>query len=146
MGSFIRIQAVKKRAFLNQVAQGAIASASTLCEALNQAQCQVYGQNFRQGKIVISQSGSGQSGSYQMSISGAEWTPDAIFGLTQELIELIPVTIANALQSTPPVTLVDDGQKASTVALVAAMNQDDIMLGVTQQMGDFTSLRFPVTR
>lgn len=146
MGSFIRIQSVKKRGFLNQVAQGAIASSSTLIEALNQIQKQCYGQNFRQGKLVVSQSGSGQSGSYQMSVAGEEWTPDNIFGLTQELIELVPVTIANALLSTPPVTLVDDGDKAHTAELVAAMNQDDILQGVTEQRGDYTSLRYPVTR
>jgi hypothetical protein len=146
VGAFIRIQAVKKRAFLNQVAQGAIASASTLTDALNQVQSQVYGQSFRTGRIVISQSGSGQSGSYQMNVTGAEWTQDNIFGLTQELIELIPITIANAASQTPPVTLADDGEKPSTLALIAAMNQDDSLIGVTEQHGDFTALRYPVTR
>ena len=146
MGSFVRIQSIKKRGFLNQVSAGAIAATIPLTDALTQVQSQVFGQSFRQGKIVISQSGSGQSGSYQMSLAGQEWSQDNIFGLTQELIELIPLTIANALLGTPPVTMVDDGQKASTQALVAAMNQDDSLLGVTEQHGDFTSLRFPVTR
>lgn len=144
MGSFIRIQSVKRRAFLNQVAAGAISSNSTLTAALTAVQGQCFSPTFQKGRVVVSQSGSGQSGSFQMSVSGAEWTPDNIFGLTQELIELIPVTIANALLASPPVTLVDDGTQ--TAALVAAMNQDDSLQGVTQQMGDFTSLRFPVTR
>ena len=143
MGSFVRIQSVKKRAFLNQVVQGAISTASTLTATLTAVQTQCYSPTFQKGRVVVSQSGSGQSGSFMVMSpsSGGEWTPDNIFGLTQELIELIAFCISDGSFGGT-----DDGQNTSTLTLQAAMCAEDSLQGVTEQHGDFTSLRFPVTR
>lgn len=87
----------------------------------------------------MSQSGSGQSGSFQVTppSSGGQWNQENIFGLTQELIELIATVIANGSFAYGN----DDG--SHTNDLVAAMVEDDSLYGVTQQQGDWTSLNVP---
>ena len=140
MGSRILIQSVKRRAFLNQVAAGAIATGITLTAALTAAQTQIYSPTFAKGRVVVSQSGSGQSGSFAITppSAGGEWSQENLFGLTQELIELIQTVINNG-----SFTGQDDGQPGSTSALMAIMVEDDSLYGVTQQQGDWTSLNVP---
>ena len=139
VGHQIAIQAVKKRAFLNQVTAGAVATQARLADALLAVQTQINSPTFAKGRIVVSQSGSGQSGSFQIGLPGVEWTQDNIFGLTQELIELCAFTRADQ-------SLADDGSETATRALAAAMMADDLLQGVREQRGDYTGIRFPVTR
>lgn len=136
----IFIQAVKKCAYLRQIAEGAKATSSTLAQAILSAQGEVYSPTFQKGRIVVSQSGSGQSGSFQISGSGNDWTQDNIFGLCEELLQM--------LDAADPVLLPDDGLPAHVDALRQTLAQN-IMAGnvpdaVRQTGGDFTLLFLPV--
>ena len=135
MGSRIEIQSVKKRGYLRQLAEGAKATSSTLKETLLAAQAAVFAPSFKMGRIVVSNSGGGQSGSFQMSGTGNDWTQDNIFGMIEEFLGL--------LESLDAATYPDDGDKAHTDALFQAMSADDSFSGITQQLGDWTGLNFP---
>lgn len=130
----IRIQSVKKRGFLRQIVEGARSASLTLKAALLNAQSSVFSPTFKTGRIVISQSGAGQSGSFLMPGDTVEWSQDNVFGLIEELLELHDTVVAGG-------TSADDLD-----ALFNAMCADDSMIGVRSSMGDFTTLRFPVTR
>ena len=132
-----RISALKARGFLRQITEGARKASLPLRESLLSAQSSVYSPTFAKGRIVVSQSGSGQSGSFQIGISGVEWTQDNVFGLLEELIELHDAVAADAAN---PVDQTD------LDAMFAAMCSDAVMMGVRSSMGDFTALRYPVTR
>ncbi len=137
----IQIQAVKKCGYLRQIAEGAKNTASTFKDASLAAQAQVNSPTFSKGRIVVSQSGSGQSGSFQISGSGNDWTQDNIFGLLEEFLTM--------LELADPVLYPDDGQPASTDAL-RALIAGNIQLGnipqfgVSNAGGDFTLLYIPV--
>ncbi len=135
MGSRIEIQSVKKRGYLDDIVQGAITNSSTVIESLRAAKKAVYLPSFKNGRIVVSQSGSGQSGSFQMSGSGNDWTQDNIAGMIMEFIELY--------QTLDPVAYPDLAMPASSNAIYAAMCADDSLGGITQQQGDWTTLNVP---
>ena len=122
------------------MAEGAKLTASTLKEAVLGVQKAVYSPTFQKGRIVVSTSGSGQQGSFQMGGGGNDWTQDNIFGLTEEILQM--------LELTNPVTLPDDADPAHTDALRAnlAYNimQGNVPQGVTVVQGDFTMLYLPV--
>jgi hypothetical protein len=125
--------------YLRQIAEGAKATASTLKEATLAAQKAVFLPSFKTGRIVVSNSGGGQSGSFQMAGSGNEWTQDNIAGLIEEFLQMIAAA--------DPVLLPDDGTEAHTEALRAAIAANimagNVPQGVTSTMGDFTLLGFP---
>ena len=136
----IQIQAVKKVAYFEDIADDALASASTLQEAISARRRQVFSQTLKAGKLVISQSGSGQSGSYQMSGNDNVWTPDNILGMVQEFLIMV--------RAADPVLYPDDADPANTRNLrdyisanIMAGNVPD---GVRQTQGDFTLLYLPV--
>lgn len=128
----VRIESIKRRGFLRQICQSAKKSSSGVIETLVAAQSGHFTNTFSRGRLVISQSGSGQSGSFQVEMPGAEWTPSNVFGLIEELIEL-----AESLAIT------DDGEAGSTDALFAAMVADGSMQSSRVQHGDFTLLGVP---
>jgi hypothetical protein len=139
-GVGIQIQAIKKVAYLEDIAEDAINSVSTLQEAIATRRKTVFSQTLKTGKVVVSQSGSGQSGSYQMSGNGNDWTPDNILGLVQELLLMV--------RAADPVLLPDDADPAHTRALRDAIAAN-IMAGnvpdaVRATQGDFTLLFVPV--
>jgi hypothetical protein len=140
MGAGVQIMAVKKCGYLRQVCAGAVSTASTLHDALTAVQAQVYSPTFQKGRIVVSQSGSGQAGTFQISGGGNDWTPDNIFGLCEELLQM--------LEAADPVLLPDLGTAASTEALrenlVYNIMQGNVPSGVTVTQGDFTLLYIPV--
>lgn len=136
----ILIQAFKKRAFLRQIAEGAKASSTPLKSALIAAQSAVFSPTFQKGRLVVSQSGSGQSGSFQVAVAGSEWTQDNIAGLTEELIGLLETVFWNGSLAS---TVVDDGNPVNTEAIRVAMFEDDLLAGETQQLGDWTGLNIP---
>lgn len=135
----IYIQAIKKRGILRQLVEGAVASKSTLREALLGFQAGINGASFRQGKVIVSTSGNGQSASFAIGMQGNEYTQDAVFGLSEELCEILDDTASN----NP--TLCDDATEAATRALFAAMQQDDRLQSVNRLSADFTLLNWPQT-
>jgi hypothetical protein len=148
-GSRIQIQSVKKRAVLRQLCQGAIKTGTSLQQTLVNFQAAIFSPTFQKGRIVVHQSGSGQSGSFQMGSNDAEWTQDNLFGLTEEFLSLYD-TIQNNYWNTGTYTLpngqplpADDGTQDSINAWMQAMFLDDSLQGQTEQMGDWTGLNVP---
>jgi hypothetical protein len=135
VGSQIEIQSIKKRGYLRQLCLGAKATSSTLFDTLVAAQSAVWQSSFKVGRIIISQSGSGQSGSFQMNGGGNDWTQDNIFGMVEEFLQLLATIDATVYP--------DDGSNASTDALFAQMCADDSLAGITSQLGDWTGLNIP---
>lgn len=132
----VYIQAVKKRGFLRQIAEGAKSAGSTLREALIGSQAQVFSANFQRGRLLVSTSGSGQSGSFEIGVQGKEFTQDNVFALIEEQIEILDEIVAAGLA-------VDSADKADIDALVNVMFQDDRLVGVRSEMTDVTSLNVP---
>lgn len=132
----VYIQAVKKRGFLRQTAEGAKRSGSTLKESMLAAQAAVFTANFQRGRLLVSTSGSGQSGSFEIGVQGKEFTQDNVFAMLEELIEIQEYVISQGLA-------VDSDQQADTDALVQVMFNDDRLQGINTEMGDWTSLNVP---
>lgn len=138
----IQIQAVKKCGFLRQLAEQAKAIPSALKPVLLAAQNGHFSGNFSRGRLTVSTSGAGQSGSFEISVNGKEWTQDNIFGLIEELIQLLDYTVDQGT--------LDGGTIAETDALFAQMldniNTGNVpQIGIREQMGDFSGLNFPST-
>jgi len=103
-----------KKAFLRQVAEQAKAQTATLREALISAQAYVMGESFRQGKILINTSGSGQSGSFEIGVTGKAWTQENVAALTEQLINVLDDCVSSGVAP--------DAADAATIdALVTAM-------------------------
>lgn len=132
----VYIQAILKQGFLRQIAEGAKRNASTVRESLLAAQAAVFSPNFQKGRLLVSTSGSGQSGSFEIGVMGKAWTQENVFGLTEELIHVLDDTLAGGLA-------VDTAAPADTDALFAAMIEDDRLVGVREQLGDYTGLNVP---
>jgi hypothetical protein len=132
----VYIQAVKKRGFLRQIAEGAKRAAASLKESLVAGQANCFSANFQRGRLLVSTSGSGQSGSFEIAVQGKEFTQDNVFALFEELIEVLDDVIAQGLGA-------DTAQPADTDALVAVMFNDDRLRGIRSEMGDYTSLNVP---
>ena len=142
MGSRIQVQSVLKRAFLDDIVQAAIKSSTPLLQSFRNAKQSVNSPTFSKGRIVIHQSGSGQSGAYQAGFSGAQWTQENVYGMLQEYIDLYYAVISQNEQVGTPLPT-DDGNEANTNAIFAAMRVDDSLQGVTSQSGDWTGLNVP---
>jgi hypothetical protein len=132
----VYIQAVKKRGFLRQIAEGAKRSAATLRESLLAAQGAVFTANFQKGRLLVSTSGSGQSGSFEIGVPGKEFTQDNVFGMIEEFIELLDCVVAQGLA-------VDSAEPGDIDTLFTAMTDDDSLQGIREQLGDYTSLNVP---
>lgn len=144
----IYIQAVKKRAQLRQILLvGAVATSTTVFNALLGFQTAVNEQNFQKGRQYISTSGNGQHASYQMASAGSEWTQENVFALSEEYFDILERTLysqntANAAAGLP--SLVDDGTAPNTTSIFNAMLQWDDRLRTVNRRGlDVTLLGFP---
>jgi len=133
----VSIASIKKRGFLRQIAEGAKLTASTMREALLSAQASVFNSNLRNGRILVSTSGNGQSGSFEIWSPGKEFTQDNIFALTEQLLEVLDTAVSSGF--------IDAADPAIIDSLFAVMCDDDRMRGVRQKMGDFSGLNFPAT-
>jgi hypothetical protein len=131
----IRIQSEIKRAILRQIVEGAKLSGSPVKSALIATQAAAADSSFKKGRLTISVSGNGQSASFQIGANG--FTQDVFVGLTEELINVLDDTVAAGYAK-------DDASDSNS--LFSAMCADDRLVGIRTQMGDFTGLRFPVTR
>lgn len=141
-GARIQIQSVKKRGYLRQLCQGAVNTGLPILTTLQNAQTAAFSPTFQKGRIVVHQSGSGQSGSFEVRSAGAEWTQDNIFGLIEEFIDLYYTVIAQGNDDGTPLPN-DDGTPANTNTIFQAMRTDDSLAGVTSQLGDWTGLNVP---
>ena len=124
------------------MAQQAAKDASALAETLLAAQSGHFANTFARGRLVVSQTGAGQSGSFEISMPGKEWTQDNVFALIEELIQMVEIRTAAGAT--------DDGDRASTKNLLALLIQDINaglfpQSGVRAQLGDFSGLNFPAT-
>ncbi len=131
------IQAIKRRGILRQIAEGAKASTATLREALLAFQSQIFSPNFQKGRLLVSTSGSGQSGSFEIGVQGKEFTQDNVFAAAEEFIEILDEACAAA--SLDP----GDAAPANTDAIFAAMVADDRLQTIRQRGSDYTLLGFP---
>lgn len=140
----IQIQFLKKTAFLRQLVSAAKNSAQSLKSTLLAAQSGQFTSSFQRGRLVVSQSGSGQSGSFQVEVAGAEWSPSNLFGLVEEWIQILDWTVN---QGTPD----DEGGDSTVLDALFAMMVDNLnsgnlpQFGVSTQHGDFSGLNFPAT-
>jgi len=136
----VYIQAIKKRGILRQIVEGgAIPGKLKVREALLAFQGAIYSPSFKQGRVVASSSGNGQSASFEIGLQGKEYTQDNVFGLSEELFDILEDTLGNSPG------LVDDGSEAGSRAVLAAMKYDDRLQSVNRKGTDFTLLGFPQT-
>lgn len=135
----VRILATKKCFYLRQITEGAKTTSSTVRAALLAAQAAVFLPSFKNGRIVVSNSGGGQSGSFQMAGAGNEWTQDNIAGMLEEFLQM--------LEAADPVLLPDDADPTHTEAIRDNLAQNimagNVPEGVTHMGGDFTLIGFP---
>jgi len=129
------LQSEIKRGFLRQIAAGAKATASLLGDALLGFQSAIYTPNFQRGKLLISTSGSGQSGSFEIGVAGKQFTQETIFGLSELLLQIHSETVSASVP--------DDGTPEATDALRDAMLQDVRLQSVRTAGGDFTLIGLP---
>jgi hypothetical protein len=132
----VYIQAVKKRGFLRQIAECAKRNSSTLKESLLAAQAAVFTANFQRGRLLVSTSGSGQSGSFEIGVQGKEFTQDNIFALFEELLEICDDIVNAGLAA-------DTGTPTDTDVLSAEMIGDDRLQGITERGLDVTLIGTP---
>jgi hypothetical protein len=144
----IYIQAELKRMQLRQILLvGAIATGSTVFQALLGFQSAVNEQNFQKGRQYVSTSGNQQHASYQMVSGSSEWTQTNVAKLSEEYFDILERTLysqntANAAAGLP--ALVDDGTTPNTTAIFNAMLQWDDRLRTVNRRGlDVTLLGFP---
>lgn len=134
MSADVRIPSINKRDFLDEIAQGAKLSSSTLEEAIRAVKIAVHTKTYQQGKIIVSTSGSGQSGSFEIN---SLWNPVTVKGMLQEFLEILrDVKAAGAIDSADP-DAID--------TLYTTMCEDDRLRGIRRHMGDFSGLNFPAT-
>jgi len=138
----VQIQAIKKCGFVRQIAQQAINSASTLKDALIAAQTGHFVNTFARGRLVVSNSGGGQSGSFEISMPGKEWTQDNVFGLIEELIQMVDARVAAGTPDSSDPDLLNEMLAALIQDINAGLFPQS---GVRQQMVDVSSLNFPAT-
>ena len=124
------------------MAQVAAQSVATLSDTLLAAQTGHFTNTFSRGRLVVSNSGGGQSGSFEIGVQGKEWTQDNVFGLIEELIQMVAIRVA---AGTP-----DSSDTALLAALRDALIQDlnaglVPQSGVREQMLDVSGLNFPAT-
>ena len=118
---------------------GAIPDKLKVREALLAFQVAIYSPSFKQGRVVASTSGNGQSSSFEIGLQGKEYTQDNVFGLSEEFFDILDDTLEN----TPG--LVDDATEVGSRAVLAAMKCDDRLQSVNRKGTDFTLLGFPQT-
>lgn len=93
--------------------------------------------NFKLGRLLVSTSGSGQSGSFEVWAIGKEFTQDNVFALIQELYEVLVTTLANDS------SLSDNGEQANSDAIYLAMCGDQRLTTINETGTDVTLIGWP---
>ncbi len=133
----VRIQSELKRFVLRFTVEDAKANTVTLREQLLADGKLLRPASIRQGKQIISTSGSGQSASIQIPQQWTQVSPENQMALLEEFFEVLDTVIA---LGTP-----DASDSAGLDTLYAAMVDDDRLRGIRQQHGDFSGLNYPAT-
>lgn len=132
------LQSEIKRGFLRQIVEGSKRVNVTLRASLLAFQAAIYTPNFQRGRILISTSGSGQSGSFEIGVSGKQFTQENVFALSEDFISILDeAESAGAVDGITPEIL---------DLLFSIMVSTDRMRGIRTQMGDFTGLSAPNMR
>lgn len=134
MANEVPISGPLKRAFLRQCAERAKAATLTLREVLVLVQGEIFTPNFQRGRILINTSGSGQSGSFEIGVTGKAWTQENVAALTEQLINILDDCVSASVAT-------DAADEASINALVTAMGYDDRLRGIRSQAADFSGIR-----
>lgn len=132
----VYIQAVVKQGFLRQIAEGAKKGSATLKESLLAAQAAVFSSNFQRGRLLVSTSGSGQAGSFEIGVQGKQFTPENVFALFEEMLQILDDTVNAGLAA-------DTGESADTDGLYTQMLADDRLQGITERGLDVTLIGTP---
>lgn len=133
----VRIQSELKRFVLRFTVEDAKAAGNTLREQLLAEGKLLRQPSLRQGKQIISTSGSGQSASIQIPQQWTQVSPENQMALLEEFFEVLDAVIA---LGTP-----DASDSAGLDTLYTAMVDDDRLRGIRQQHGDFSGLNYPAT-
>lgn len=129
-----QIKAINARGLLDDLAQQAKKSAVDLIDVIRAAKAAVQGNSFRQGRIYVSSSGSGQSHSFQIpQIYTADFSTVQVAAQYQEFVEIYNDCVGWGL--------ISDSTNAD--AVLAVMLADDRLQTVTDRRLDITGLRFP---
>ena len=137
-----QIKAITARGLLDEIAQGAAQTSVDLIDAIRAAKKQVYTSSFKQGRVYVATSGSGQSASFLIpSELTSDFSPVKVADQLQEFVEIYSDCVTGfGGQVTPSIT------DATDVATdLAAMLADDRLQTVTHQRLDITSIRWPAT-
>lgn len=118
---------------------GAIPAQQKVYEALLAFQAAVNSPSFRQGRVMVSTSGNGQSASFELGMLGREYTQENVFAASEQFFDILTDALANNQ------ALTDDGTEANSRAIFAAMVADDRLQTVNRRGADFTLLNFPQT-
>jgi hypothetical protein len=141
----IRIQAEKKCSFLQWLADITTPGGS-LESSMKAAALAVFSPSFQKGRIVVSQSGSGQSGSFQVGDGSDGWSQDNIAALCWALRYMLRAAVGTKSVDTGDV-YVDDGDPGHTESLRQLLEynilQGNMPEGVRSTLGDFTLINIP---
>lgn len=132
----VYIQVEIKQGFLRQIAEGAKSAQTTLKESLLASQAAVFSPNFQRGRLLVSTSGGGQSGSFEIGVQGKQFTQENVFALFEELLQIRDDTVNAGLAA-------DTGEPADTDALFTQMIADDRLQGIRERGLDVTLIGTP---
>ena len=129
-----QIKAINARGLLDDLAQQAKDSATDLIDVIRAAKKAIQSNSFRQGRIYVSTSGSGQSHSFLIpSTYTAEFTPVMVAAQFQEFVEIYNDNFAAGLIT----------DSTDTDADLRVMLADDRLQTTTARRLDITGIRFP---
>jgi hypothetical protein len=129
-----QLQAEIKRGFLRALARQCATLGATLSTVLASFQDSTFDQ-IKTGAILVSSSGGGYSGTFDIGAIGKQMAPDQIFALSEELLTCYDEAVATLAAQTPAVTSPTDAQILST------MLASDRLQRVTSVRSDYMLLR-----
>ena len=135
----VRIQSEIKRGTLRSLYRAAVANGSALSSAIDGFQDTSYNQ-VRSGQILVNTSGGGYSSGLKIPGLSDQITPESFTALGEEYRNVYDDAVSNLAAQTVPVTNPTDDQ------IFSFMLDDSRLVGVRQQLGDWTAIRLPVTR
>lgn len=135
-----QIRAILARGLLTSLARSAVANSLDLIDCIYAAQDAIQTNSFKQGRIYVSTSGSGQSHSFTIpQMYTAEFSPTKLAEQYQEFVEIYN-DCASGYNGNQAPTITDS---SNAMADLAAMLNDDRLQTVNAQRLDITGLRFP---
>ena len=131
-----QIKAINARSLLDDLAQEAKSASVGLIDVIRAAKKAIQTNSFRQGRIYLSTSGSGQSHSFLIpSTYTSEFTPVMVAAQFQEFVEIYNDCVAGGI--------ITDALATDENCLT--MLADDRLQTVDSRRLDITAIRFPMT-